>query len=97
MSECVMKKNNRGKKSETNKQTHAHTHTHTHTHRESDDGAWDVRIERKRRGEAMLDAHSVAQRGVPPPSSGCQLALILAHPAQCLSLYSGQYDGLFSN
>ena len=26
-------------------------------------------IERKRRGEAMPDAHSVAQCGVPPPSS----------------------------
>ena len=54
-------------------------------------------IERKRRGEAMPDAHSVAQRGGPPPSSGCQLALTLAHPVQCLSLYSGQHDGLFSN
>ena len=45
----------------------------------------------------MLDAQCVAQRGVPPPSLGCQLALTLAHPAQCLSLYSGQTDGLFSN
>ena len=54
-------------------------------------------IERKRRGEAMLDAQSVAQRGVPPPSSESQLALTLAHPTQCLLLYSGQYDVLFSN